>query len=60
MSKWEVVYKESITRSVIVEATDRMSATNKVLHNANFDFSDAEIISKPGKKEFLVVNKLND
>ena len=60
MKKWEIVYKETITRSVVVEATDRMSATNKVLRNPNFDFSDADIISKPGKKEFLVANELDD
>jgi len=60
MSKWEVIYRETITRSVVVEANDRISAMKKVLHNRNFDFSDAETISKPGRKEYLTANELKD
>lgn len=60
MSKWEVIYKETISRSVVVDAADRLSAIKKVVHNSNFDYSDAKTVSKPGKKEFIVANELHD
>ena len=58
MSKWEVIYKEVVTKSVTVEADDRLSAIKRVLNNPNFDHSDAKVISKAGKKEFLTSNLL--
>ena len=60
MAKWEIVYRETVVRSVVVEANDRSTAVNKVIYNSNYDTSDAVEIGKPRRKEFMNANKLED
>ena len=60
MSKWEVIYKEEVTKSVVVEADSILQATKKVLYNPNFDFSDSKVLSKGKRKEYVTANELDD
>lgn len=57
MAKWKIYFKETVVKSVEVEAPDRMTATKKFdqLHSVE----DAELVKKPSKLEFLSVEEVD-